>query len=273
MKPAPAAPRQAAPATGVHPLPLAAVRQVAEGTVWLSFVHPPAVHCEPGQFFMLSPAVAGSGVFLGRPLSIGDVQGGNWRFLVRALGRGTAWLRGLEPGAALRLVGPLGRPFERRGAPVHRMVAGGVGLAPFFYLARRLRAERPSVRIELLYGERSAAAHAAFDPDEAALFDHVERFTDDASRGTAGTVLEGLENRGREGAAAWYACGPSPMLRVLARWLEERGVTGAQFSLEERMGCGFGVCQACIVPRRAAPPRYRLLCTEGPVLDPRTVAW
>jgi dihydroorotate dehydrogenase electron transfer subunit len=63
------------------------------------------------------------------------------------------------------------------------------------------------------------------------------------------------------------------MLRALAVLFEARGIGGAQFSLEERMGCGFGVCQACVVPNRAPPPRWRLLCVEGPVVDPAEVAW
>jgi dihydroorotate dehydrogenase electron transfer subunit len=82
-----------------------------------------------------------------------------------------------------------------------------------------------------------------------------------------------LNGRFEDGDAAWYACGPQPMLRALAGRLESRGIEGAQFSLEERMACGFGVCQACIVPRRERPPAYRLLCMEGPVVDPREVAW
>ncbi|MCA1660763.1 MAG: hypothetical protein LC648_00780, partial [Novosphingobium sp.] len=102
------------------------------------------------------------------------------------------------------------------------------------------------------------------------LFHRVERFTDDGSAGMPGSVLGGLpEDR----AAAWYACGPHGMLRALAAQLEAAGVSGAQFSLEERMACGFGVCQACIVPMRDAPPRYRLLCLDGPVMDPRAVQW
>ncbi|MCK5440012.1 MAG: RtcB family protein, partial [Gemmatimonadetes bacterium] len=55
--------------------------------------------------------------------------------------------------------------------------------------------------------------------------------------------------------------------------LEEYDVEAAQFALEERMACGFGVCQACIVPNRHPPPRYRLLCTEGPVIETGKVAW
>ena len=262
----------APPPGGAWTLPLAETRDVAAGTRWLEFERPAGVEVEPGHFFMLAPASPSAAVFLGRPFSIGDVRNGGWRFLLRALGRGTAWLGSLDAGTELRVVGPLGRPFRRMAAPVHRIVAGGIGLAPFFYLARRLKAEQPAARVELFYGERTAAGHTRFDDEEASLFDRTERFTDDGSEGAAGTVVGGIVDRADSGVA-WYACGPHPMLRALAFLFEEHGVTGAQFSLEERMACGFGVCQACIVPSRGASPRYRLLCTEGPVLDPRVVSW
>ena len=246
---------------------------MAAGTYWLRFERPHGLQCDPGHFFMLSPAAPAGVAYLGRPLSIGDVHGGRLHFLVRALGRATAWFRGLPLGSPMRLVGPLGRPFSPPDREVHRMVAGGIGLAPFFYLARRLRETRPDARIELLYGERGAAAHVELAGAEGTLFDAVERFTDDGSLGARGTVVDAALERLEGRPAAWYGCGPQPMLRALAGRLEEAGVTGAQFSLEERMACGFGVCQACIVPNRGGSPRYRLLCMEGPVVDPREVAW
>jgi dihydroorotate dehydrogenase electron transfer subunit len=262
----------------VWTLPLIEVEDVAAGTYWLRFALPAGLDSEPGHFFMLSAPSAGGAAtigapFLGRPLSIGDVAGGRLHFLVRALGRATAWFRSLPSGTPLRLVGPLGRPFAPTQRAVHRMVAGGIGLAPFFYLARWLRGRQPEARIELLYGERTADAHARMADSERELFDLVERCTDDGSLGHPGTVVDMLEGRFEDGDAAWYACGPQPMLRALAGRLESLGVEGAQFSLEERMACGFGVCQACIVPRRERPPAYRLLCMEGPVVDPREVAW
>ncbi len=260
-------------ARSVWTLPLAGVREVSAETVWLRFPAPADVDCDAGQFFMIAPAVPSGTVFLGRPFSIGDVREGEWRFLLRVLGRGTAWLRGLAPGTPLRLVGPLGRPFRISGRTIHRMVAGGIGIAPFFYLARRLREARPGDRIELWYGERGAAAHAELDDEEASLFDLVSRWTDDGSRGEKGTVVGAVSGIAAEADCAWHACGPHPMLRALAALFLEHGVTGAQFSLEERMGCGFGVCQACIVPARRRPPAYRLLCLDGPVMDPREVAW
>ncbi|HWC05705.1 MAG TPA: hypothetical protein VG799_00500 [Gemmatimonadota bacterium] len=258
---------------GTWTLPLAGVREVGAETFWLRFREPAGAACDPGQFFMIAPALPSGVLFVGRPFSIGDVRDGELRFLVRVLGRGTAWLRGLPARTPLRLVGPLGRPFRRTDHGLHRMVAGGIGLAPFLYLARRIRRERPGDRIELWYGERTAAAHAEFDADEATLFDRIERCTDDGTRGERGDVVRPAAELLGAGGAAWYACGPHPMLRALAARLEAGGVTGAQFSLEERMACGFGVCQACVVPSRLRPPAYRLLCTDGPVMDPRHVAW
>jgi dihydroorotate dehydrogenase electron transfer subunit len=256
----------------VRTLPLAEVEDVAAGTYWLRFHAPAGFACDPGHFFMLSSSERGA-PFLGRPLSIGDVHGEHFGFLVRTLGRATAWFRTLPVGSPLRLVGPLGRPFTPPDRPVHRMVAGGIGLAPFFYLARRLRATQPRARLELVYGERSADAHAPLTGSDAALFDAVARFTDDGSLGQRGTVVDGLEDRLGDSDAAWYACGPHAMLRALARRFDGAGATDVQFSLEERMACGFGVCQACIVPNRSGRPKYRLLCVDGPVVDPREVAW
>ncbi|MDX1624247.1 MAG: hypothetical protein R3199_09745 [Gemmatimonadota bacterium] len=257
----------------VHTLAVEAIDDVAAGTYWLALPEPDGVECDPGHFFMISPVDAPAAIFLGRPFSIGDVRQGRWRFLLRALGRGTAWMRRMAPGTPLRVVGPLGRPFRLSDAAVHRMVAGGIGLAPFFHLARRLRSERPDARIELLYGERTDAAHLALDADERGLFDSVERFTEDGTRGLRGTVIDGIGERFGDAGVSWYGCGPHPMLRALAARLAAAEAADAQFSLEERMACGFGVCQGCVVPNREAPPRYRLLCLDGPVVDPREIAW
>ena len=55
-----------------------------------------------------------------------------------------------------------------------------------------------------------------------------------------------------------YACGPMPMLRALAPKL----ASPAQFSLEERMGCGTGICMGCTCPQLTGTKR---ICKDGPV--------
>jgi dihydroorotate dehydrogenase electron transfer subunit len=66
------------------------------------------------------------------------------------------------------------------------------------------------------------------------------------------------------------------MLRAVADQMKGLGMK-AQFSLESRMACGYGVCQGCVFPFKAldAPDqvRYRKVCTEGPVFMSDEICW
>ena len=70
-----------------------------------------------------------------------------------------------------------------------------------------------------------------------------------------------------------YACGPTPMLKAVGRLAGEFSLP-AELALDEHMGCGIGVCLACVVPIKAGDSwEYQRACTEGPVFDSRQVAW
>jgi dihydroorotate dehydrogenase electron transfer subunit len=63
------------------------------------------------------------------------------------------------------------------------------------------------------------------------------------------------------------ACGPAPMLKALKSILSPRGIR-AQFSMEERMGCGFGACAVCACAVQTADGLdYKKACVDGPVFD------
>jgi dihydroorotate dehydrogenase electron transfer subunit len=69
------------------------------------------------------------------------------------------------------------------------------------------------------------------------------------------------------GPAAVYACGPGPLLRAAADLARGRGWR-CWVSLEEHMGCGYGVCKGCVV--RVVDEglaRNATCCFEGPVFD------
>lgn len=59
----------------------------------------------------------------------------------------------------------------------------------------------------------------------------------------------------------FYACGPKVMLKVLDNTMPMDGF----ISLEERMGCGFGVCYACVCETTAG--EQVKICTDGPVFE------
>jgi len=251
-----------------HRAPVVSNRRVAADTWWLELDSPGiAAASRAGQFVMIGYGIENTAPpFLPRPFSVGwRAADGRVGILLRAFGEGTTRMARLRPGEDVLLLGPLGRPFELgRDRPIV-CVAGGVGLAPFLFLADEARTAGREVR--LLYGERTG--DRVFDPELLASLagGPAEVWTEDGAVGRRGLVLEGID---------WSAdpvllgCGPSLMLRALAESAAERGVA-LQVSVEEHMGCGVGTCQGCVVPR--ADGGWARACTDGPVFEASELAW
>ena len=240
-----------------------------------------ARRAEPGQFVMVKPG-AGDRPLLRRPFSVFEVledrAGGvaGLSLLNKRVGVTTRTLFGLEPGASVRCLGPLGRPFSLAGRPERAwMVAGGVGLAPFHGLAAALRTR--GVETTLFYGARAAGELFHLDAFRG-LGVRLALATDDGSRGDHGVVTLPLERALRRLDPAdrlrIYACGPTPMMRAAAALAAARG-RPIEVSLEPVMGCGLGGCYSCVVPvrRPGEAPRFVRSCLDGPVFDGRTVVW
>lgn len=246
-------------------------RPVAEATWWLELECPEIARFSlPGQFLMIGWGLRSPGLFLlPRPFSVGWCgPDGRIGLLLRAYGTGTRRMSTLRPGEEMLLLGPLGRPFHLEpGRPV-LCVAGGVGLAPFIFLADRAREGGTEVR--LLYGERTGAH--VFEPGllEELTRGPVEVWTEDGGAGRRGRVVEGVDAEALGGAPHLLACGPTPMLLAMARLAGELGST-LQISVEENMGCGIGTCQGCVV--RGADGRWIKSCVEGPVFEAGELGW
>ena len=203
---------------------------------------------------------------LPRPFSVGwRSEDGRIGILLRVFGRGTRALSGLRPGDHALVLGPLGTAFETTPGRETECVAGGVGLAPFIFLAGALSAAGESVR--LVYGERDAGA--VFDVGLLRELTGVDPdlYTEDGSAGRAGRVTAGLAP---DSSALLCACGPTPMLVALARFAEDHD-RDLQVSVEEHMGCGIGTCQGCVV--RSSAGRWVKACVEGPVFRAASLEW
>jgi dihydroorotate dehydrogenase electron transfer subunit len=83
-----------------------------------------------------------------------------------------------------------------------------------------------------------------------------------------GAALDELHAAGRP--AKVYTCGPHGMMAAVASICAERRVS-CEVSLETPMGCGYGVCLGCPVPRRSGG--YLYACMEGPCVDAATIDW
>jgi dihydroorotate dehydrogenase electron transfer subunit len=258
---------------------LVARQQLSQDAILLRFrSHHLASDFEPGQFTMVH--LPDRGLLLRRPYSFCDGEAstasapGWFSLLVKEVGAGTSALARLAVGDTARCLGPLGSTFTL--PPEHRtavIVAGGVGIAPFVALCRRLATmDRRAV---VLLGGRS-------EPD-LYLRDVFEGFgmrvlctTEDGSFGRRGLVTELLDGvLAAEESPQLYSCGPSAMLIRVAEIARTRSIPH-QVSLERRMGCGMGCCLGCVVyssTERAPGGEYVRCCTEGPVLDAQAVKW
>ena len=230
---------------------------------------------KPGQFVMLQ-VHAGRDPLLRRPMSICRLPGASRRrveVLYKVVGEGTRLLARQPRGAALATIGPLGNGFRlpaaaRRGpAPRVVMVAGGIGIAIFPFLADALA--RRGLRPILLFGARSASDLVYTAPFRARGIPlHVS--TEDGSRGARGYVTTILAPflQGDGPRPLLYACGPTPMLRAVGE-LALRAGAPCQLALESQMPCGIGVCLGCVVACRGdeARPAFRRVCTEGPIFE------
>jgi dihydroorotate dehydrogenase electron transfer subunit len=79
-----------------------------------------------------------------------------------------------------------------------------------------------------------------------------------------GLVTDALEDVDRYSFV--YCCGPVPMMRAVS----EKIAVGGQFSLEARMGCGFGACMGCSITTANGTKR---VCKDGPVFGLEELVW
>lgn len=204
---------------------------------------------EPGQFVMAwLPGVDE------KPFSL--VQASPVMLSIARVGPFTTAALALGAGDRLWLRGPLGRAFTLPPAPASiLLVAGGYGVAPLHFLARRARAAGWAVSVVI--GARTAD-DVVFSDRFAALGAEVVVTTDDGSRGQPGLATEAADRLlTQKSYQAIYACGPEPMLDAVVR-LARGHCLPAQLSYERYMRCAFGVCGSCT---RSG----WLVCRDGPV--------
>ncbi|MFH1615537.1 MAG: dihydroorotate dehydrogenase electron transfer subunit [Planctomycetota bacterium] len=236
-------------------------------------------------------------IILRRPFSFADIEVPDDSHAVIeivycVLGPATMRMTTLERDDQLSVIGPLGNGFKvSENSKAAILVAGGMGAAPLQYLAKHIKGNYPTMEVIVMAGARnrrelpfslrteSIRAEAGEWLDEFARYG-VESIvaTDDGSAGFAGFVTEALERwldncpyRAEE--MMIFACGPEPMLAQSARIASKSNIP-CQVSMERMMGCGFGVCQSCVVACRADggdESCYKLCCEDGPVFDSREV--
>lgn len=219
---------------------------------------PIAAESRPGQFITLT---CGDHTLLRRPFSIQDADSNRIAILFSVVGRGTEWLSRRQPGDSLDILGPLGNGFTLQ--PHSRnllLVAGGIGIAPLAFLARKASAQGLSVKLIL-----GAATASGLLPAPSGA--EVVIVTEDGSAGRKGLATDLLPE-----LSGWadeiFACGPIPMYRAMAGML--RGDRPVHILLEQVMGCGVGACRGCSIPTKQG---IKTVCHDGPVFELGEILW
>lgn len=204
---------------------------------------------QPGQFV----EIALPGKFLRRPISVSDWTENRLTLIYKVVGHGTEQMAGLSAGTRLDLLTGLGNGYNTSlsgDAPV--LVGGGVGVPPLYGLCKKLLEEGKKPRMILGFNRES---EIFLKQEFEALGVPTHIATADGSVGTRGFVTDVLKTLDY---SYFYSCGPLPMFRAM----EAVVTTSGQYSLEERMGCGFGACMGCSIQTRSGAKR---VCKDGPV--------
>ncbi|MCK4306623.1 dihydroorotate dehydrogenase electron transfer subunit [candidate division WOR-3 bacterium] len=230
-----------------------------------------ATTAKPGQFVNIR-VVDSYFPLLRRPLSVYCVEGESFKILYKVVGEGTRILSSYKANEELDIIGPLGNCFNVGDYKDFLLIAGGIGVAPIHFLATSL-SKRGS--ITTLIGAKTRSEILC--ESEFKELGQVVVSTEDGSYGTRGVVTDLLVEaeprieRDKPKSRAIgktvgepeiiFACGPVGMLKTVKSYARSHFIP-CQFSLEQHMACGIGVCLGCAVPVKNG---YKYVCKDGPV--------
>ncbi len=218
----------------------------------------------PGQF--ISMYTNDGSKLLPRPISICEIDKEHeaLRVVYRVTGEntGTEQFSKLKEGDSISLIGPLGNgfPYEKAEGKRVFLMGGGIGVPPILELAKQMDCEQKQIVVG--YRDSQTFLKEQFEENG-----EVYISTEDGSVGTKGNVMNAIEEQNLE-ADMIFACGPTPMLRAIKTYAEERHIE-CYISLEERMACGIGACLACVCKSREKDAHSNVnnkrICKDGPV--------
>ena len=230
-------------------------RMIAARTYQLVLKGDALYDVRPGQFV----EVKIDPYYLRRPISVCDVEENRLTLIYKTVGKGTASLSEMKDGD-LDLLLPLGNGYDlTKAGDAPLLIGGGVGVPPLYCLAKELRKQNKDVSVILGFNSKN---EIFYEDEFRKLGCDVTVTTVDGSYGTKGFVTDAMN----QNYTYFYSYGPLPMLKAV----NKAASTSGQFSLEERMGCGFGACMGCAIQTRKGNKR---VCKDGPVFEKEDILW
>ena len=227
----------------------------------------------PGNFIEIR-INENSDPFLRRPISIYnlDKKNGVLEFIFQVKGKGTELLAKKKEGDKIDIIGPLGNgTFKFEEYKNIAVIGGGIGIFPLYELSKQAKNAGKKVYTYLGFRNKDLVTLEKEFEDVSTILTIT---TDDGSYKNSGFAINYLKNDlEKNNIDCIYACGPLPMLKAVKKLAEEKEIP-CQISLEEKMGCGMGVCLGCAVRKATSTddnPQYLHVCKAGPVFNSKMV--
>lgn len=163
-----------------------------------------------------------------------------------------------QVGDELQFTGPFGSFFLRERKRPALLLAGGTGLAPLLSILSKIQTEDSTLPVHLIYG-------ATFDHDIVELdkldaytgslpafsYSHVvsDPASTSANKGYVTSLIE--PQHLNDGDVDIYLCGPPPMVEAVRRYLDENGISPANFYFEKFNTSATGAAPAAPQPTEA----------------------
>ncbi|HMB31602.1 MAG TPA: dihydroorotate dehydrogenase electron transfer subunit [Desulfohalobiaceae bacterium] len=214
----------------------------------------------PGQFAMIRPEGWGVDPFTARPFSIADQDHFCLDFFWQVVGKGTLKLTELVQGQRVIVWGPLGNGFAYDPDTPTLLLAGGMGIIPFYGLINNH--PRPE-NLELIFGHRQGLQAYPYNylAQKVLAWDVLDRNEMDLQNLERALRVK-IQGYSKDGQI--LACGPYPFLRKIQNLSKEFGAK-TQISVETYMACGIGACLGCVVVKSDGD--YTQACLHGPVFN------
>ncbi|OIO76419.1 MAG: ferredoxin-NADP reductase [Elusimicrobia bacterium CG1_02_37_114] len=227
-----------------------------------------ALKALPGQFVIFRVDEKGERI----PITISDAdkENGTITVFVQEVGKTTEKLGLLKKGDFLRdVAGPLGVPTDIENFGTAVCVAGGVGTAEIYPIARELK--RVGNKTINIVGARSKN-HLILADEMKKISDELYITTDDGSypsgrKGFVSDVLKEIMEKTKIDIV--FAVGPVIMMKVISEITKDKKIKTI-VSLNPIMVDGTGMCGCCRVSVGGTP---KFTCVDGPDFDAHQVDW
>ncbi len=243
--------------------PIVKRRDLTKGIVLLE-VEAPAVAAKAlaGQFVIVRANEKAERI----PLTVMDFnrEKGTITIVVQEVGYSSTIINRLQEGDSFQdFVGPLGLPTEIENYGRVACVAGGLGAAPMYPIARALK--EAGNEVVSIIGARNKDLIILTEEMEA-VSSKLLISTDDGSAGIKGfaatALAQVLEETGGKIDHVW-AIGPMVMMRSIVEFTRPLGIK-TLVSMNPIMVDGTGMCGAC---RISVGGETKFACVDGPEFD------